>query len=88
MERKSFQQHPTLSLTHNFIVPGNVLMRQNVFSIEQILAGICELFTGSDKLAYSAIELARSIRRSRVARPCCAVNGDFSLSRSWCVADL
>lgn len=30
-ERESFQQHLTLRLTHNFIVPMNVLMRQNVF---------------------------------------------------------
>lgn len=29
--RESFQQHLTLRLTHNFIVPMNVLMRQNVF---------------------------------------------------------
>lgn len=32
-----------------------------MFLIEQILAGICELFTGPDKLAYSAMQFASSI---------------------------
>lgn len=35
-----------------------------MFSIEQILAGICELFTGPNKLACSAIQLASSIHRT------------------------
>lgn len=35
-----------------------------MFLIEQILAGICELFTGPDKLAYSAIQFASSIHTS------------------------
>lgn len=35
-----------------------------MFSIEQILDGICELFTGPDKLACLAIQLANSIHRS------------------------
>lgn len=30
--KKSFYRHLTLGLTHHFIVPANVLMRQNVFS--------------------------------------------------------
>lgn len=37
-----------------------------MFLIEQILAGICELFTGLDKLPCSAILLARTIHRSSV----------------------
>lgn len=39
-----------------------------MFLIEQILAGICELFTGLDKLPCSAILLARTIHRSSVLR--------------------
>lgn len=39
-----------------------------MFLIEHILAGICELFTGLDKLPCSAILLARTIHRSSVLR--------------------
>lgn len=35
-----------------------------MFSIEQMLAGICELFTGPDKLACTAIRLPSRIYRS------------------------
>lgn len=81
-ERESFQQHLTLRLTHNFIVPMNVLMRQNVFDKgkKKILAGIYELFTGPENLAFSghAIGKQHSQKQHGAWQPCCVMHVTYS----------
>lgn len=47
-----------------------------MFFMERILAGVCELFTGPEKLTCWAIQLASSNRGSSLGarHPCCLVH--------------
>lgn len=59
-----------------------------MFLIEHILAGICELFTGLDKLPCSAILLARTIHRSSVLREFPAVRCMLTIAEYYPIADV